>query len=389
MATYDVTITPTCVAFADGVDSRSGHGKRIRVDVGGTRQVGDKFNIALGNKSFGYLTTPQTDALAVLTHRSKMHSVAGGELHYSALGDPTGYDRDGDIGAGFINMSTHDGLSAALTGLAAYQEDLAVFARRVVQIWHIDEDQELNRKLQTIKNTGAIAAKSIVSFGESDVFFYSDSGVRSLRARDSSNSASVYDVGTKIDTLILEYAATLTEAQRQAAIGIVEPIDGRYWLTLGERIFIFTYFPTEDVIGWSWYEPGFEISDMAAINDRLYVRSGNTIYLYGGASNDTYDSSVVTATLNYLTQEKPADRKAVTGVDIDCDGDWGYEVLYDPQDSTRSVNAGTFKDVSYQEGVTPVNTNTTHFAPKLTSSGSGYHRVSSLVVHFEGAEQKA
>ncbi len=127
---------------------------------------------------------------------------------------------------------------------------------------------------------------------------------------------------------------------------------------------------------------------MVSLNDKVYVRSGDTIYLYGGDNGDTYDSSVVTMTLPYLTLDKPADRKALTGADLNWDGSWSLKILYDPQDSTKEKNIGQFDDVSYQEGVTPVEVNTTHFAPKLVSVGSGYHRLSDISIHFEGAEQK-
>lgn len=38
---------------------------------------------------------------------------------------------------------------------------------------------------------------------DDDVFFLSESGIRSLRARDSSNAAFASDIGNPIDTLIL------------------------------------------------------------------------------------------------------------------------------------------------------------------------------------------
>src|SRR3546814_10554479 len=69
--------------------------------------------------------------------------------------------------------------------------NLAIFARRAIQIEYVDPDPALNQQLQVLNNIGTVAPHSVVSFGDSDVFFLSESGVRSLRARDSSNSASV------------------------------------------------------------------------------------------------------------------------------------------------------------------------------------------------------
>lgn len=388
MATYDVALVSSCEALKDGADAVAGRGKQVRVTFSGTFSTDNRYHLSLGDRGFGYQTMPAGNAVAVLTHKDKLHAIAGSTLYYSGLGDATAFDRDGDVGAGFINMANHDGLSAALTGLAKYQEDLAVFARRVIQIWFVDQDDANNAKRSTLSNTGTYAPRSIVPVGDHDVYYLSDSGVRSLRARDSSNSASVHDVGTKIDSLILEYAATLTDEQRERAIGIVDPIDGRYWLALGERIFVFTYFPAEKVIGWSWYEPGFEVDDMAVVGDRLYIRDGDIIYLYGGASGDEYDDTEVTVTLPFLTLDKPADRKYLHGIDLDCEGEWDVEILVNPLDLGAKVSVGAIPAMTYGDGGTPSRDVTTHFAPRLRSVGSGYHSLTNLCVHFAGGERK-
>jgi hypothetical protein len=81
----------------------------------------------------------------------------------------------------------------------------------------LDPDPLQNVEKQVLENIGTFAPKSVVPFGDIDVFFLSDSGIRSLRARDSSNQAGMSDVGTPIDEYLLDYLSTLTEERRRSA----------------------------------------------------------------------------------------------------------------------------------------------------------------------------
>jgi hypothetical protein len=247
----------------------------------------------------------------------------------------------------------------------------------------------LNTKLQTIKNSGSRAHKSVISFGDLDVFYLSDSGIRSLRARASLNTAAVNDVGTLIDPLVREKITSLTDAQVAAAVAVLEPIDDRYMLALGDTIFVFSYFPGSKISAWSYYEPGFTISDMVQMDDRVYARSGDTIYLYGGNDNATYDSTSIEVQLPFMSAGKPANHKTVEGIDIDCTGTWDFKILVDPRNEGRVVRCGTFSGFTYNAGDIAAMGETTHFAPKLVSSGSGYKKISSIAVHFSGKQSEA
>src|SRR3546814_4512278 len=101
----------------------------------------------------------------------------------------------------------------------------------------MDPDPDLNVLTQRLQKTGTFAGKSALSYGALDVFYLHSSGVRSLRARDSSNAAYVNDVGIALDPEIRAYMKTLTAAQREAAIAVMESQDGRFWLAIGSRIY--------------------------------------------------------------------------------------------------------------------------------------------------------
>src|SRR3546814_8090877 len=136
---------------------------------------------------------------------------------------------------------------------------------RAIQIEYVDPDHALNQQRQVRTNTGTVAPHSVVSFGDSDVFFLLESGVRSLRARDSSNSASVSDVGTPVDQLILDAVRDLDEDVVEAAVAIIEPIDGRYWLALGDNVYMFSFFPAKKVSAWTTYRSEEHTSELQSL----------------------------------------------------------------------------------------------------------------------------
>ncbi len=222
----------------------------------------------------------------VQTFRTKMYTTSGSLLHFSKLDDPTAWQTT-DTGAGFINMSSQAAGSEELTSIEPYYSYLAVFSKENVQIWSMDPDPELNVQIQVLSKTGTYAPRSVESFGQGDVVFLSVQGVRSLKARDSSNAAIASELGAPIDTSVIDYVATLTDAQQESAVAVVEPIDNRYWLAVGNKVYVLSQFASAKIAAWSEYDLGFSVSAFAVKTKRVYARSGDTIYLYGGDDNAT------------------------------------------------------------------------------------------------------
>jgi hypothetical protein len=186
--------------------------------------------------------TAITPARFVRTFGQKMNFLPGPNLVFSALKDATSYDTD-KLGAGFNGLSEEDYGSEDLTAIGKYQNYLAIFSDRTVQIRYMDPDPTQSKAIQALHNTGTLSPRSVTQFGDNDLFYLDASGIRSLRARDTSNSAVTTDIGSAIDTLVTESVSDVTDDQVYRAIGLIEPRDGRYWLILGGQIFVFSYFP--------------------------------------------------------------------------------------------------------------------------------------------------
>lgn len=386
----DVTSTHDA-SMAGGVTAVTAVAQVYTAQVTGTFETADQFTITI-NGTEEYIVTGAASGtgVSVLTFKQKLYSTASSNLYFSALGSATQWISGVDYG--FINMASQAAGEESLTVAQEYQGLMAIFSENNIRIWSISEDSAANVFLQTLQNTGTTAPGSVVPYGNNDVFYLDTSGVRSIKARDSSNAAYVSDVGTPIDTHIRAYMDTLTEEEIASAVGIVEPIEGRFWLGIKNRIYVLSYFPSAKISAWSFYEVDFTVKHFAKAGDRIYVRgedSGGTdrLYLYGGESNNTYPDAgedICVIELPYFDAENPAGFKDLIGFDIIGINDWVVEILPDPADETKKVSQGTASGTTYGKqrfgatGVTPL------FAVNLTCSAAGQATLSALAMHYNG-----
>jgi hypothetical protein len=318
--------------------------------------------------------------------KSKMYSVAGSLAHFSGIADPLEVN-DPNKEAGFIDLATNAEGSERLTAIANYQQNLAFFSERTVQIWFVDVTAAANQQLQVLNNTGAIAPLSVQEIGDSDVFYLSESGIRSLRARDSSNAAFTTDIGNPIDTLLLEEIIT-DRVQARRSRAVLEPRDGRYMLALGNKVYVFSFFPASRVSAWSIYEPGFAIKAWAIIGRSLYCRGDdNKLYLLGGKTGTEYDDSEVTVFLPYMSAQKPATQKGFTGMDMACEGVWRVEIATDPNNEDALQTVATIEETTFAKGNVAFQARSTHLAMKLTSQNTGFAKLGSIAIHLEQGSQ--
>lgn len=370
------------VANATGVQ------QTVTFTINGTPEVGDRYCIILDNKQYGCKDNPIYTPTIAYTFRSKVYGLAKSLLEFSGTGIAKAWNTFMNAGAGYLNLSTNDSGSAQLTGIEVYQGNLAIFSSRVVQIYFIREDASLNNLLQTLKNTGTTSPKSVLAYGDIDVFYLSDSGIRSIRARAPSNAAFVNDIGTTIDKYIRDYRKNLTQTQIDSAVAAIEPLDGRYMLALGTKIYVLSYFPSSQISGWTVYDVGFQISDFATVGDRIYARSGDSVYLYGGDDNETYDSTVMTVAMPFITSGKKSTGKSVQGIDVSSIGSWYCEALIDPRDLNNKLIFGSIDGVTWDLPANAGYAYPTHIAPVFTSTSNGYCSLSTIGITYEGGDEK-
>ena len=104
--------------------------------------------------------------------------------------------------------------------------------------------------LQTLERT---QHSVLMSLGDLDVLFLSPTGIRSLRVRETTLNAYVNDLGSPIDSLVINDFVQGNNAQNAQAI--VDPNTGRYWLFVPNtsaangvgNIYVLSYYPSNKI----------------------------------------------------------------------------------------------------------------------------------------------
>ena len=381
----DMTVGAT--NMAGGAASSSAAKQQWTAAITGTFESADIFTITLDGKDFVVQGGSTGTGKTVLTWKQKLYSTVASLLAFSGLNTPHEWEPPA-IGAGNINFSTQDSGSETLEGTGIFQGNIAVFADSVIQIEFVDVDETANTLLHTVRNVGTRSHRSVVQFGNNDLFFLDEnSGVRSLRARDSSMSPETDDVGTPLDDHILAHMDTLTDAQITDAIGLIG-LDGRYWLSLDQRIYVFTFFKNSKISAWSFYDPEIgSIDAMVRIKKDIYVRSDNSVYLFGGSAGETYpdaDETLCTVELPFMDLDKAAHMKTLEGFDMAALNVWDITVQIDPDNDAVESTEFTVSNTTYtDDAVGGLSLRSSHFAPKLICSAAGLAELYNLVIHYQ------
>lgn len=334
-------------------------------------------------------TPGQEIPTALLTTNEKSYVTAGPNLFNSAVAAPLDFGAGAGAGSAVIDMSTHSEGAALLTAISRYDNAAAVFSRNVIQIVYLDPDPALTRPQQELRNTGTLAARSVTQFGDGDIFYLDRSGVRSLRARDSSNNAATTDIGSAIDPLLRNIMDGLTEDDIKRAVGIIEPRDGRFWLALNDVIYVLSYFTATKVSAWTEYRPGFRIDQMLVEDDVVWVRSGDTIYSFGDANGRPVYSDAVQPEIwtPYLDADEPFRSKNISGVDAAVRGTWELALAFDPENDLAEDTIADVTGTTYGQERIPAEGHATHISlrvrckapPSSTEPGV----FSSATIHFD------
>lgn len=280
--------------------------------------------------------------------------------------------------------------------MAKYQQWVAVLAERVIQIWLFESDPTNNRQIQVLNNTGTASPLSVTQFGDNDVFYLDESGLRSLRARDSSNAAATTDIGVPVDPLIIAKLQELSADERELVIGLIEPSAGRFWLIMRDVIFVFSFFSGAKISALSTYNPyyfdeagervDFEVDNAVVFRRRVYLRSGDKIFVYGGLETGAaYDATEAVAWLPYLDGGRPAEDKQWQSFDAAVRGEWEVRAGMQPTEEGLNVSDKicTIDETTYNNENIGVIGKSTHISLRFASKNDGAALLSSCAIHHD------
>jgi hypothetical protein len=323
----------------------------------------------------------------VRTFGTKIYAVLGATLSFSAVGDPSNWTTG--TGAGFIDLSMQDSQGDSLQGLETYYDKMAIFSPDAAEIWSLDPDPNQNVFDQVLRGAGSVAPQSSRQYGSGDVLYLNQSGIRSLRARDASNAAAVSDIGSPVDNDMQNIFVTRGAGYYNAAIALIEPIIGRFWMIFSDQIYVLSYFPGPKITAWSRYSVPFTINYAVACGGHIFLRSGDAVYVYGGVDGNTYDSTVGEARLPYLDMKKPGHNKIFEALDMTVTGNWSVSNSFDFNNPDDEEVLGSFSAPTWRTGRCEFTGNASHFSLRFYTVGSGQALLSNAAVHYRMADDEA
>lgn len=334
----------------------------------------------------------------VRTYQTKIYTVLGKNLSFSCVGSPLKWV-DGTVGsvtyvgAGFINLSTQDADAEILTSLEVYYDQLAVFASESVQIWAVDPDDSKNQFVQLLRQAGTLAPRSPLQYGSGDVLYLDQSGIRSLKAKDSSNSAAVSDIGSPVDPVVQALILAKGQAYMDKAIALLEPSVGRFWMVFEDRILVLSYFPGPKITAWSEYllsELGAaKVQHATTCNGRIFLRdTQDRIWLFGGNDGQQFNNCGVEIRLPYLDGKKPGHKKQFSAIDATVNGTWTVKVSFDFNNPDAEETVATISVPTWNAGAGELQGYDSHFSLRFYNNDANQATISNCAIHYEMADDK-
>lgn len=342
--------------------------------------------------------TTSGGGLAARTYGSKVYTVEGNLFRGSAVNDPSTW---GASGAFTTDVTQAESGAPDLLAIERYYNLLALFGRRSILLWSVDADPAKNQLVETLSNAGIIGSQALVRYGNGDVMFVSNTGIRSVRARDSSNAAVLNDIGSPIDSLIIDRRLALSGAESEKIFGLVDPMTGHAWFVWGSTVYVLAYYPASKVTAWSTFELPFPADFALVAGPRVVIRAGNAVYIYGGFTNATnaldnyvpsntvaneYDNTECVVQTAYLDFNAPATMKHYWGMDVAIEGSWFVEASFDPLQPNAWEALGTFTSTTYTMQSIPMVGQSTHLALRFTSKNTGPAKLGAVAIHHNLAE---
>lgn len=264
MAEYIIT---TAVATTGGAIAVTDLNEDVTLTIGGTWAQGEMITLFLVDESTGVNTQVGAGTVTGIlpiycfTYDNKVYALADSKVYFSALLFPTVWNNPDASGRGAVSVASKKGNALSLVAMETYQGRMAFFSEDVIQLWTLNADPSLWQLTQVLEKIGTSAPLSVQSIGDLDLMFLHTTGIRSLRARETTLNAFVNDLGSPIDLLIQDALSGLN-GDMSGVCSIVDPNTNRYWIYLNGLIYTFSYFPSGKVAAWSVYEPSFTDGDV-------------------------------------------------------------------------------------------------------------------------------
>jgi len=271
--------------------------------------------------------------VAVLKMEEKIWAVDGDVVRFSATGKPKDWTTSLDSGFLPTGLKTRNADNAIALGQYRNHQ-LVVLFEDGAQLWNVDPDPALHSYEKSLDGFQTRFPRSVLKFA-GDLFVLSDGGVRSTTEKVFSENINEEDVGSPIDK---DIKAVLTDTSTVFS-GRYNSL-GQYWVIIDSNVFVYTFSSTGKISAWSIYTYGFTIDALEEFKGRLYMRSGNSVYLVDESvfrdDGVAYEAVIQTA---FLNAKSPGVDKIWDGLHTICEGTADVSFRWDPNNDDFETSA--------------------------------------------------
>lgn len=329
----------------------------------------------------------------VTVAESRVYAINGETVRYCAAGDARDWTTPND--AGFLPVALQQNTKANCTAVGTFEDALVVFFAESAQIWDVAVDPSANafRKRLAIGTSDPL---TLANFGN-DLVFLSPYGFRTLTVTSQTDRIDDTDIGVPVDDLVVA-----TRAVSNGVFGQWIPQFGQYWCVFpgvavgeftGTVVWSYGYSRSSKLACWSRYTFNFQISNIATVAGKVYVRSSVFPYrLYSVSPTQYSDDSATTTDVEAIPVEvqmafqdakSPSVLKQFYGSDYVMQGSPEVAFKYDPRDQDKESVPLTISGDTRPGEITPVEICATAIAPVFRHSANEAFELDALTLMFE------
>ena len=159
---------------------------------------------------------------------------------------------------------------------------------------------------------------------------------------------------------------------------------GQLMCFMGDYAYVYSYSRASKISAWSMWHFPFPIDAMAEHDTRLYLRSGNVLYVLDEtAYSDDGAPIEMVAELPYLDMKRPGTLKQFTGVDVAAAGGLNLRFKFDPANPQRATPALRLSGDTRPLPRIPVEVMATNLAIEVSNVSDGLFELAAITIYYE------
>lgn len=316
---------------------------------------------------------PHSKIIAKLVQ--KIYAASGENVRFCKTADPRNWTAASD--AGFLPTGINASGSSTVTALGDFGGDLAVSFSDSLQIWDVYSDPANNALVTSQGGVGTIYANTGQPLSN-DLIYLGAQGFRSISLQVLTNNLQDNDVGSPIDALRSQIADSDNPKS------IYYPKLGQYVCVNGTRAYVYSFSRTSKISAWSIFDFPITITDIAVLNNELYMRSGDGVYRMDNAAfSDDGQVPLVEVEMFYQDAKEPGILKQFIGFDGVVVGSPTIAFKYDPRNAALVTPYVSISGDMRPGDLYPMELCATSIAPVFRHQLNEDFQLDFLMCHYE------